>query len=99
MTLVGILGHAAGDVLASGAVRVALKTNLGPELEVAGGPRDGGGIAAALGIKSALIVRDAQGRELYVHGQVPATNYLLVAVLLGAVAFVGFLLVRGVLKR
>lgn len=93
------LGELASDALSSSSVRVAVKTNLGPEFEVAGGESDGGGLARALGIKAAVIVRDRSGRELFRYGDPPPTNPALVVVLLAVVAVLGFVLVRGVLKR
>jgi hypothetical protein len=94
---VGELGALASDVLQSGGVQVAIKTNLGPEFRV--GEGGGGGLARALGIKAAVIVRDRNGRQLFTHGEPPATNWLLAGALGSVLVLLGFLLVRGLVKR
>ncbi len=90
MSVLGALGE-----FAAGAIVVGVKTNLGPELELG----QGSGLARALGIQAAVIVRDRQGRVLFTHGEPPATNLLLAATLVAAAALLGFFLVRGVVKR
>ncbi len=95
MNLRELVSDFAGDAFGSGAVQVAVKTNLGPELPIG----QGSGLADALGIKAAVIVRDRQGRVVYTHGTPPETNPVLVGVLGAAVALAGFLLVRGLVKR
>lgn len=92
---VGELGDIAGQALTGGGVRVAVKTNLGPEFEVG----EGAGLTRALGIRAAVIVRDRRGRLLFTHGDPPPTNPLLVAVLAAAIALLAFTLLRGLVKR
>lgn len=91
----GELGDIAGAALQGGGLRVAVKTNLGPEFQVG----EGSGFAKALGIQAAVIVRDRQGSVLFTHGTPPPTNPALVAAFAAAAALLGYLLVRGVLKR
>ena len=95
MSWLGELGDIAGAALRSG-VRVSVKTNLGPEFQVAS--RDQGGVLRALGIKAAVIVRDRQGSVIVAHGEVPPTNWIRAGTLLAAAALAGFLLVRGLVK-
>jgi len=93
--ILGALGDVAGDLLSAQAIRVTVKTNLGPEFQVG----EGGGATRALGLKAAVIVRDRQGRVLFTHGDPPPTNYALAALFVAALALMGYWMVRGVLKR
>lgn len=94
--LAGELGSVAREAVASGGVRVFVKTNLGPELAVTGG---GSGLFDALGIKAGVIVRDKHGNTLASHGGYPATDPLKVALLVAVAGALGFILLRGVLRR
>lgn len=91
------LGQLAGELLESGGVQVWVKTNLGPPLRVAGGA--GGGLADALGLKAAVLVTDRQGRKLASYGTPPPTEPMRVALLIAVAGVLGFLLLRGGLKR
>jgi hypothetical protein len=87
----------AREAVSSGGVRVYVKTNLGPEVRVSGS--DGRGLADALGIRAAVVVRDRDGRKIAGYGEYPATDPLRAGALWGAVALAVYLLLRGVLKR
>ena len=86
----------ARDYVRSGGVRVAVKTNLGPEIPVYVGSGDRRG--NPLGIKAGVIVRDRDGNVISQFGEPPATEPLKVFLLLAVVSVVGFVIVRGVLK-
>lgn len=86
-------------------VSINVKTNLGPELAVGEatlGPSSSnsgsgapGGFAGLLGLKAAVILRDANGRAVASFGDPPATDVARVAIL-GALALVLlFVIVRG----
>lgn len=91
----GEVGELAGQALRGG-LKVSVKTNLGPELAVSG---QGRGLAEALGIKAAVIVRDRDGRQLVTYGTPPATEPLRVALLAIIAGALGWLFIRGVLRR
>lgn len=84
-------------------LQIALKTNLGEfniaSVDLLGGKSDGAakgsGLAGALGLKAAVIVRDGQGRAVANFGNPPATDYSRVALLVGAAALLLLLIVRG----
>jgi hypothetical protein len=94
----------AGDAV-GGALRVSVKTNYGPEFEVAQVSLGGsgaqspssstGGISGILGVKAAVIVRDAQGRVVANFGDPPPTDPVRVALALGAAVLVLVLIGRG----
>jgi hypothetical protein len=96
-----ILGLA-GD-FAGGALRVSVKTNLGPEFEVgavdlAGGGGSGsssGGVSGLLGIRAAVILRDSQGRLVAKLGDPPATEPWRLLAAAGAALIVVLLIARG----
>lgn len=91
------LGELAGELLESGGVQVWVKTNLGPPWRVSGG--EGGGLAELLGLKAAVLVTDRSGRRLASYGTPPPTEPLKVALLVAVAGALGFLLLRGGLKR
>lgn len=98
MNLLDVL-KAAGNVAynaQTGGLRVGVKTNLGPEFTVWDGKSKSGGIAQMLGIKGAIIVRDANGKVLLVQGEPPETNVLLAGLYLAGAAYLGYLLWRGI---
>jgi len=68
----------AGGYLASGAVRVEVKTNLGPAFTVYSGSSGEPGLADALGFKAAVVIRGRDGQPLASYGEPPATEPLLV---------------------
>lgn len=90
---VGEIGYQAQ----TGGLQISVKTNLGPEIKLSGTSQKGGtaGLAQWLGVKSALIVRDRQGKPIFVHGEIPKTNPLLAAGLLAGVSYLGYLAWRG----
>lgn len=103
----GLLGLASDYV--SSSVRISVKTNYGPELPVAraalgdgggsgSGAGGGAGVTGLLGLKAAVIVRNAQGDVIATYGEVPKTEVwravLAAALALGLVV----LIVRGALK-
>jgi hypothetical protein len=90
------LGELARDAFRSGGVRVFVKTNLGPEFPVSGG---GGGLADALGLQAGVVLRDRQGNRIASYGGYPPTDPFRVALLVAAAGALGFLLLRGVLRR
>lgn len=102
----GLLGLA-GDYLRGG-LRVSVKTNYTPEIPVAGVALERGGSSSSsagrsllgelLGVKAAVIVRNAQGAVVTTIGEPPATSAWRAALALGLLAGVCFLLVRGALK-
>lgn len=94
MSLLDQLGALASDY--AGSLRVSVKTNLGPEITVTG---QGSGLADALGLKAAVIIRDAHGRRVAGYGDPPATDPVRVAVLVALAGLVGYVLLRGVFKR
>jgi hypothetical protein len=83
----------------TGGLRVGVKTNLGPEFTVWDGQSKTGGIAQLLGIKGAIIVRDASGKTLMVQGEPPETNYILTAAYAAGLAYVGYLVWRGLTRK
>jgi hypothetical protein len=94
----------AGDVAGGGSVRVSVKTNLGPELEVAtvdlgssggGGGQSTGGLSSLFGVKAAVILRNDAGATLATFGEPPATEPLRLALLAGVALLVLVLAVRG----
>lgn len=87
----------AGRALDSGAVVISVKTNLGPEIPVTGG--GGGGLADALGIRAAVIIRNKSGRQLAATGDPPATEPLRVALFVLVAGALGLLLLRGLVRR
>lgn len=102
----------ADDYVRSGGVRINVKTNLGPEFTVAtssitsgggatgsgGGGSSSDGLLGLLGVRAAVIVRDRSGHRLATYGEVPATQPWRVAALVGVVALVTVLIVRGAIK-
>ena len=103
------LGIAEGYV--AGGISVSVKTNYGPEIPIYSGAMSGGASTGAggtpsspsllstlLGLKAAVIVRDATGRTLTTFGTPPATDPVRVGVALGIVALVALIMFRGVLK-
>lgn len=83
-------------------LQIALKTNLGEfniaSVDLLGGKSDaatGTGLAGALGLKAAVIVRDSRGRAVANFGTPPATDYSRVVFLVGAAALFLVLIVRG----
>lgn len=100
------------DEYIGAAVRVSIKTNLGPEIAVTelslqdAGEEGGGGSSARrsrglfdlLGIKTAVIVRAGNGSTIATYGTPPKTDPLRVAGLVLVAGFIGFLLVRGIAK-
>jgi hypothetical protein len=95
----------AGDYVRSG-IRVSVKTNLGPEIPIYSGGLQGadgsgsggGGLGGLLGIKAAVVVRDASGNTISTIGQVPATDP--VRAILAALVLAGlvFVIYRGVTR-
>jgi hypothetical protein len=97
--LIGVIGRVTGSAIQSSGVRVSVKTNLGPEFTVWDGPaKAGAGLAQSIGIRGAVIVRDAQGNVLFTHGEPPETNLLLSAIFFSVAAYIGFLIWRGATK-
>lgn len=102
-----VLGIARSYV-AGGGVRVAVKTNFGPELPVYAGELSrsggassggqGGALSRLVGLKAAVIVRDGRGATLATYGDYPATEPLRAVLALLALGALGFILVRGVLR-
>lgn len=97
--LLGVAGDFAG-----GALRVFVKTNFGPEVEVGrvelgggGSSSTGtpGGVSGLLGFKAGVILRDAQGRYVAKLGEPPATEPVRVVLVLGVVLAAVLLIVRG----
>lgn len=86
------LRSAAGDYLASGAVRLEVKTNLGPPITLYDGG-DSQSLAGALGVKAALVVRRSDGSVIASYGEPPATDPVLIATWAVALAAIGALLV------
>lgn len=81
-----------------GGLRVSLKTNLGPEIPLyTPGTDSGPGILPALGIKYALIVRDASGAVVTTYNDPPPTDPLKQAILWAALAGAAFVLIRGLM--
>jgi hypothetical protein len=104
----GLLGDVmdiAGDYVKSG-VRVSIKTNLGPEIPVFTGSMDGstgssgGGFSVSklLGLKAAVVVRDAKGGVIANLGSPPATEPLKAIVAALLIAGLVVLIVRGVVR-
>lgn len=93
------LGALAGDIVRSGGVRVYVKTNLGPEVAVTGTGNAQRGLLDLLGLKAAVVVRDRDGRRIAGYGDPPATDPFRVALLVTVAGALGFVLLRGVLKR
>lgn len=99
----GLLG-VAGEYVSQG-VRISVKTNFGPEISLGrasfgdGATSDPGGggfsLGALIGVKAAVIVRDADGREIATYGEPPPTDPVRVVVGLVILAGVVYLLVRG----
>ena len=101
----GLLGIA--DDYINQSVSISVKTNFAPEISLGraslgGGASDpgGGGISlgSLIGFKAAVIVRDADGRELSTFGEPPPTEPVRVALVLVIVAGLAYLVVRGALK-
>lgn len=85
----------------TGGLQVSVKTNLGPEFKVWDGRsgRGTGGLAQALGIKGAIILRGRDGKILAIHGEPPKTNLLLAGIYVSGAAYLGYLLWRGVTRK
>ena len=83
----------------TGGLRVSVKTNVAPEFSVWDGQSKNGGLAQLLGIKGAVIVRDASGKILMIHGEPPPTNWILTGVYAAGVAYLGYLIWRGATRK
>ena len=83
----------------TGGLQVSVKTNLGPEFKVWDGNPQGGGLARALGIRGAIIVRDRDGKPIMIHGDVPKTNWLLTAAIAGGASYLAYLAWRGITRK
>ncbi len=103
----GLLGVAREYV--SDEVRISVKTNYGPEIPVAtaalssgdggsSGQARGGIVAELLGVKAAVIVRNAAGDTISTFGEVPKTDPVRLCVALAIVGGLAWLIVRGALK-
>ena len=91
-----------GNVL-SGNVRATLESNIAPPIQVYGGAGadNGASIAAALGIRAGVVVRDPSGRVIARLGDPAAFEPLRAALLaLGVVgAVVALVMVAGAVRR
>lgn len=83
----------------TGGLRVSVKTNLGPEFDVWDGRSKTGSLAQLLGIRGAIIVRDRDGKPIFVQGEPPATNWILTALYGAGIAYLGYLIWRGATRK
>lgn len=96
----GDIGDLLSGYVESGGLRVSVKTNYGPEIPVYSGKSSGGSspVAALIGFKAQVIVRDAKGKVVQTMGDPVPTDWVRVltaSLLLSAIAIV---VVRGVIK-
>jgi hypothetical protein len=93
-----------------GGVRIGIKTNLGPEIPVAsasfnagdggegGEGGGGGGVAHLLGLRAAVVVRDAEGGVISTYGEPPKTDPVRAVVAAVLAAGLVFVIIRGLTK-
>lgn len=102
----GLLG-VAGEYVSQG-VRISVKTNVTPEISLGtaslggGASTDSGGggfsLGALIGIKAAVIVRDASGNVIATYGEPPPLDPVRVVVAIGLAAGLVYLVARGLTR-
>lgn len=88
-----ILAGAVSDY--AGALRVTVKTNLGPAFTIYDGRAQGPGFASMVGLKASFTVHGPDGQPIATYGEPPPTEPLRVACVLALIALGAFVVLRG----
>lgn len=92
------LQAAAVEKLTGGDVRAVLRTNIAPPITIYSGASQGPGLLQTLGIKAAVTITDANGRQLTTLGTAAPTDWIRAAIIWGGLGYLAAVFGRGLLK-
>lgn len=98
MSVIDSIKNYARDSVASTGVKVYIKTDLGPELQVFDSDAPAGKSGGALPIRYAVRVTDRNGVELANYGEYPKTSLIKAALVWGALGAGVYLILAGALR-